>query len=270
MKVAVGQFVVGPRWQDNANVCVELMAQATEAGASLLVLPEAVLARQDDMPDLSVQSAQPLDGAYVTQLCEASRHTNLTTVLTLHTPTIPGRAANTLIAVRAGEVIARYQKIHLYDAFSVQESRLVDAGDELAPIITVDGMLIGLMTCYDLRFPDHALALALQGAEVLVLPAAWLRGPHKEKHWETLLTARALDTTCYIVASGECGNKNIGQSRVIDPLGITISAAAETPALIFATLDKQRLVKVREMLPVLKNRRFTPPQLTCYTPDKVD
>ena len=262
MKVAVGQFVVGPHWQDNVSVCIELMAQATEAGASLLVLPEAVLARQDDMPDLSVQSAQPLSGAYVTELCEASSSNNLTTVLTLHTPTSVGRAANTLIAVRAGEVIAEYQKIHLYDAFNVQESRLVDSGDDIAPIITVEGMHIGLMTCYDLRFPDQALALALQGAEVLVLPAAWLRGPHKEKHWETLLTARALDTTCYVVASGECGNKNIGQSRVIDPLGVTMAAAAEAPALIFATLDKQRLVKVREILPVLKNRRFITPKLT--------
>lgn len=261
MKVAIGQFVVGPHWQDNASRCTELMSQAAEAGASLLVLPEAVLARQDDMPDLSVQSAQPLSGAYVRQLCEASRNNNLTTVLTLHTPTTEGRAANTLIAVRAGEVIAEYHKIHLYDAFNVQESRLVDAGDTIAPIITVDGMNVGLMTCYDLRFPDQALALALQGAEVLVLPAAWLKGPHKEKHWETLLTARALDTTCYVLASGECGNKNIGQSRVIDPLGVTIAAAAEAPALIFATLDAQRIATVRQILPVLKNRRFTAPQL---------
>ena len=270
MKVAVGQFAVGPDWRDNVRVCTELMAQTAAADASLLVLPEAVLARQDDMPDLSVQSAQPLSGAYVAQLCAASRNNNLTTVLTLHTPTTSGRAANTLIAVRAGVIIAQYQKIHLYDAFNVQESRLVDAGNDIAPVITVEGMNIGLMTCYDLRFPDQALALALQGAEVLVLPAAWLRGPHKEKHWETLLTARALDTTCYVVASGECGNKNIGQSRVIDPLGVTIAAAAETPALIFATLERQRLVKVREMLPVLKNRRFAMPQLTGHRSEKED
>jgi len=268
MKVAVGQFAVGPVWQYNAIICTELMTQAAEAGASLLVLPEAVLARQDDIPDLSVQSAQTLSGSYVTQLCEASRSHDLTTVLTLHTPTTPGRASNTLIVVRAGKIIAKYQKIHLYDAFDVQESRLVDAGDDIAPVINVAGMNIGLMTCYDLRFPDQALALALQGAEVLVLPAAWLKGPHKEKHWETLLAARALDTTCYVVAAGECGNKNIGQSRVVDPLGVTIAAATETPALIFATLDPQRLVKVRQMLPVLKNRRFAVPQLMCSGSDK--
>lgn len=110
MKVAIGQFVVGPRWQDNVATCTELMAQAAEAGASLLVLPEAVLARQDDMPDLSVQSAQPLSGAYVRTLCEASRNNDLTTVLTLHIPTSEGRAANTLISVRGGRSLLSIRK----------------------------------------------------------------------------------------------------------------------------------------------------------------
>lgn len=270
MKVAVGQFAVKPLWQENVNICIQLVTQASTAGAELLVLPEAVLARQRELPDLSVQSAQTLTGHYVSQLCEASSNHNLTTVLTLHTPTTAGRAANMLIAIRAGKIIAEYQKIHLYDAFNIQESRLVDAGRSLAPIITVAGMKIGLMTCYDLRFPDQALALALQGAEVLVLPAAWLKGAHKEKHWETLLAARALDTTCYVVASGECGDQNIGQSRIIDPLGVTIAAASEAPALIFADLDKQRIVTVRQMLPVLKNRRFAVPRLADSDLDDID
>lgn len=261
MKVAVGQFAVGPVWQENAFTCVGLMAQAASLGARLLVLPEAVLARDDSDPDMSVNSAQEADGEYLRMLLEESRKNELTTVLTLHVRTTVGRAANTLLALRAGEVIARYQKIHLYDAFSMQESRLVDAGTQLAPLIDVAGMKVGLFTCYDLRFPEMALSLALAGAEVLVLPAAWLRGPHKELHWSTLLTARALDTTCYVVASGECGNKNIGQSKVIDPLGITLASAAEAPALIFAELERERISAVRSMLPVLKNRRFAAPCL---------
>ncbi|CCJ71247.1 Putative amidase [Cronobacter condimenti 1330] len=237
------------------------MSTAANQQADLLVLPEALLARSDNDPDLSVKSAQRLDGAYVRQLCEQSAGNSLTTLLTLHIRTTEGRAANTLLALRGGEIIAQYQKIHLYDAFAMQESRLVDAGDTLPPLIDVAGMKVGLMTCYDLRFPDMALSLALAGADVLALPAAWVRGPHKTHHWATLLAARALDTTCYLVASGECGNRNIGQSRVVDPLGITIAAAAEDPALIFAELSPQRVAQVREQLPVLKNRRFAAPQL---------
>ncbi|MGB7801049.1 deaminated glutathione amidase [Buttiauxella sp.] len=261
MKVAVGQFAVSKDWQENVQTCLGFMEQANNAAANLLVLPEALLARDDNDPDLSVKSAQTVHEAYIEPLCEQSRHNQLTTILTLHIKTTAGRAANTLLAIRGGEVIARYQKLHLYDAFNVQESRLVDAGESLPPLIDVAGFKVGLMTCYDVRFPEMALSLALAGAEVLVLPAAWLRGPNKEMHWSTLLAARALDTTCYVVAAGECGNKNIGHSQVVDPLGVVVAAANKRKALIYAELESQHLDEVRAMLPVLKNRRFVSPQL---------
>lgn len=120
---------------------------------------------------------------------------------------------------------------------------MVDAGRQIPPLIEVDGMRVGLMTCYDLRFPELALSLALSGAQLIVLPAAWVKGPLKEHHWATLLAARALDTTCYIVAAGECGTRNIGQSRIIDPLGTTLAGAGERPQLIF--LNFQLIISSR-------------------------
>lgn len=261
MIVAAGQFVVTPQWETNADICVSLMAQAAARNAALLVLPEALLARSDSDPMMSVKSAQALDGAFMTRLLQESQKNTLTTVLTLHVPSTAGRAVNTLVAIREGEIVARYAKLHLYDAFSILESAWVDAGSEIPPIIEIAGMKVGLMTCYDLRFPEMALTLALQGAELLVLPAAWVRGPFKEQHWATLLSARALDTTCYVVAAGECGNRNIGQSRVVDPLGVTIAAAADVPQLILAEVTQARVKETREKLPVLRNRRFAPPQL---------
>lgn len=261
MIVAAGQFAVTPDWQTNARTCVDLMAQAAGRQASLLVLPEALLARDDADPHLSVKSAQRLDGGFLQHLLAESIHNDMTTVLTVHVPSTDGRAVNTLVVLRRGEIIAQYAKLHLYDAFNMQESAWVDAGSVVPPLIEVEGMLVGLMTCYDLRFPELALTLALSGAQLLVLPAAWVRGPLKEQHWATLLAARALDTTCYMVAAGECGNKNIGQSRVVDPQGVTIAAAAEAPQLIFADVTSERVAQTREKLPVLKNRRFAPPQL---------
>ncbi|UAK89511.1 deaminated glutathione amidase [Enterobacter ludwigii] len=261
MYVAVGQFAVTPDWQENADRCVSLMRQARLKEASLLVLPEALLARDDNDPDLSVKSAQPLDGGFLQHLLAESTSNGLTTLFTVHVPSTAGRAVNTLVAIRDGAIVARYAKLHLYDAFSIQESRRVDPGDSIPPLLDVDGFKIGLMTCYDLRFPELALTLALKGADVLVVPAAWVKGPLKEHHWATLLTARALDTTCYVVASGECGNKNIGQSRVVDPLGVTIAAAAEAPVLLMTELQRERITLARQQLPVLRNRRFAPPQL---------
>ena len=254
MRVAAGQFAVTADWRVNARTCVALMNQAAGQGVSLL-------ARDDSDPDLSVKSAQEIDGGFLQLLRDESRNYGLTTVLTLHVPSGEGRATNTLVAIRQGEVIAQYQKLHLYDAFAVQESRLVDAGQQIPPLIDIDGVRVGLMTCYDLRFPELALTLALNGAEVLVLPTAWVKGPMKEYHWATLLAARALDTTCYIVAAGECGTRNIGQSRIIDPMGTIMAGAGDEPQMITADISTASLRQIRERLPVLKNRRFAPPQL---------
>ncbi|MBJ3814558.1 deaminated glutathione amidase [Shimwellia pseudoproteus] len=261
MRIAVGQFAVGPDWQQNLATCLHYMDQAISAGADLLVLPEALLARSDDDPQLSVNAAQTPDGGFMQGLLAHSKGNSLTTVLTLHMRTVPQRAANTLFAIRAGEILLSYRKLHLYDAFTVQESALVDAGESLPALIEVAGITIGVMTCYDLRFPELSLHLALQGAQALVVPAAWLKGPLKEQHWATLLAARALDTTCYVIGAGECGNRNIGQSRIVDPMGVVLAAAAEQPALIVGDIDASRVAEVRRQLPVLANRRFMSPIL---------
>ncbi len=174
MLVAAGQFAVTSVWEKNAEICGSLMAQAAENDVSLFVLPEALLARDDHDADLSVKSAQLLEGEFLGRLRRESKRNMMTTILTIHVPSTPGRAWNMLVALQAGNIVARYAKLHLYDAFAIQESRHVDAGNEIAPLLEVEGMKVGLMTCYDLRFPELALAQALQGAEILVLPAAWV------------------------------------------------------------------------------------------------
>jgi predicted amidohydrolase len=157
--------------------------------------------------------------------------------------------------------VARYKKLHLYDAFSAMESANVMPGAEIPPLVEIDGLKVGLMTCYDVRFPELARRLALDGADVLVLPSAWVKGPLKEAHWEVLVTARALENTCYVVAVGECGERNIGSSLVVDPLGVAVARAAEAPVLVFVELDPARIAHARKVLPVLKNRRFARPEL---------
>ncbi|QTO53312.1 deaminated glutathione amidase [Duffyella gerundensis] len=261
MKIAMGQFAVSRDPQDNAATCISLMQQALVGGAALLVLPEAVLARDNADPDHVINAAQPLDGPFMTALRAASKDNALTTVFTLHVPTADRKALNVLVALRGGEVIATYDKLHLYDAFNVQESRRVMPGTQIPPLIEVAGMKVGLMTCYDVRFPELARRLVLDGAEVLVLPAAWVRGSLKERHWEVLCSARALENTAFMVAVGECGPRNIGNSLAIDPLGVIVARGTEAPGLIFAELAASRLAEARSALPVLENRRFAKPEL---------
>jgi predicted amidohydrolase len=225
------------------------------------VLPEGVLARDITNPNMVLTAAQPLDGPFVSQLLEASKGNNLTTMLCVHIPNGEGKVWNTLLALRNGEIVAQYRKLHLYDAFSVQESENVLAGETIPPLLTIAGLNVGLMTCYDIRFPELARRLVLDGADVLVLPSAWIKGPLKEAHWELLVRARALENTTYLVAVGECGVKNIGNSMVVDPLGVVVVQAPETPALVYADIDPERLAYARQILPVLANRRFNKPTL---------
>ncbi len=154
MLVAAGQFAVTSVWEKNVEICASLMAQAAENEVSLFVLPEALLARDDHDADLSVKSAQLLEGEFLGRLRRESKRNMMTTILTIHVPSTPGRAWNMLVALQAGNIVARYAKLHLYDAFAIQESRHVDAGNEIAPLLEVEGMKVGLMTCYDLRFPE--------------------------------------------------------------------------------------------------------------------
>ncbi|MBN3081780.1 deaminated glutathione amidase [Pectobacterium polaris] len=261
MKVALGQFVVDREWQQNATTITELMSAAQQNGADLLVLPEGVLARDITNPNMVLTAAQPLDGPFISHLLEASKGNNLTTMLCVHIPNGEGKVWNTLLALRNGEIVAQYRKLHLYDAFSVQESENVLAGEEVPPLLSIAGLNVGLMTCYDIRFPELARRLVLDGADVLVLPSAWIKGPLKEAHWELLVRARALENTTYLVAVGECGVKNIGNSMVVDPLGVVVVQAPETPALIYADIDPERLAYARQILPVLANRRFQKPTL---------
>ena len=260
MRVALGQFAVARTWEENLATTLGLMRQAVAGGADLLVLPEGVLARDITVPDIVLKSAQPLDGPFMSGvLAESAKHA-LTLQMCIHVPNGKGQVFNELVTVRSGKIIATYRKLHLYDAFAVKESTNVEAGTEIPALLDIGGMKVGTMTCYDVRFPELARRLVLDGAEVIVLPAAWVRGLAKEAHWEVMVTARALENTCYMGAVGECGERNIGASRVVDPLGVTIVAAGEAPALLFADLHSERVAHARKVLPVLANRRFARPE----------
>ena len=261
MKVALGQFAVDKEWPNNVTTTLSLMADAQQAGADLLVLPEGILARDITNPKLVLTAAQPLDGPFMTQVLAASRGTTMTIMMSIHVPNGVDKVWNTLVAIRNGEIIAQYRKLHLYDAFSMKESENVVPGDVVPPLVSVAGLNVGLMTCYDVRFPELARRLVLDGAQVLVLPAAWVKGPLKETHWELLVRARALENTAYVVAVGECGVRNIGNSMVVDPLGVVVAQAPEVPALIYADIDPARIAYARDILPALANRRFAAPRL---------
>lgn len=233
----------------------ELLAPLTPTGADLVVFPE-VFSRDFGTPGSALQEyAEPLGGPFVTEVDRVARERG-TTILAgmLERSGDPAKPFNTLVL--RGAVRSEYRKIHLYDSFGYRESDVLSAGDPAPCVVELGGARVGLMTCYDLRFPELARALVDAGAEVIVVPAAWVAGDRKVDHWRTLVRARAIENTVYVVACGQPAPRYCGHSLVVDPLGDVLAAAGEGSEVIRATLSAERLAEARRLNPSLVNRRL--------------
>jgi predicted amidohydrolase len=208
--------------------------------------------------------AEPLDGPFCQGLSEAARSAGLAIIATLFEPAPDGRVYNTTVGYEAdGSLAAVYRKIHLFDALGYRESDSVAPGSELV-VASLAGLRVGFMTCYDLRFPELARALAIAGADLLVLPAAWAAGPFKEEHWVTLVRARAIENTIWVAAAGQVPDPaepptraptGIGRSLLVDPMGVVRLDLGITADLGIGTVDTEQTASVRAMLPSLAGRR---------------
>ena len=258
VKIAVAQTSSTEDKTANTALAVELVARAAAGRPDLVVLPEAIMADFAVTGGTVARLAEPLDGEFVDALrSTAKEHGTALVAGMFETSDDPDRPYNTLLAIGPdGDLLGTYRKIHLYDAFGFRESDQLTAGPAEPLVVEVAGFRLGLMTCYDLRFPELSRALVDGGAEVLVVPAAWVRGPLKEQQWSTLLAARAIENTCYVVAAAQNGKKYCGLSQVLDPQGVQIAAAGEDDGVAYADLDHERLRVVRERNPSLANRRY--------------
>lgn len=259
MRIAIGQLQVQRDPEQNLAAIAEWADRAAAGGARLLVLPEGIIARDPDDNACTADRAEEADGPFVTGLRRISAQTGIALAGTVHLRVGEGRVGNVFLLLDRGELVNEYQKLHPYDAFGDRESDRVAPGDRLPEVFELDGVRLAPIICYDVRFPDLAVSLALAGAEVLLCPAAWVRGPLKEHHWTTLVTARALDSTCWVVGVGESSARNIGCSLVVDPLGVRVAGTGSEPALFFTEIDTERVAEARRRLPVLANRRLPVP-----------
>jgi predicted amidohydrolase len=261
MRVALCQIPVSSDPSVNLARVQAAAASASRQGAQLAVFPEGTQARFGT--DLRAVAA-PLDGPFCAGLLAAARANAVAIVAGVFEPGPGGRVYNTAVAFDAtGQLAATYRKIHLFDALGQRESELVAPGAE--PVIAeLAGLRVGFLTCYDVRFPEQARALAVQGADLLVIPAAWAAGLFKEEHWVTLVRARAIENTIWVAAAGQVPDPaepatsaptGIGRSMLVDPMGtvrIDLGPAERTGV---GELDTALTAQVRAALPCLANRR---------------
>jgi predicted amidohydrolase len=264
--IAVAQFAPGTDKDANLTAMAELAEAAVARGATLVVFPEYSSFFEPVLGDASIAAAEPLDGPFVTSLTSVAQRLRIHIVAGLLETADATHVHNTVVAIApTGSIVADYRKLHLYDAFGQRESDRVTPGAIEAPrTFSWEGHTVGLQTCYDIRFPEVTRRLVDAGATLVIVPAEWVRGPLKEHHWRTLVTARAIENTIYVAAADHAPPIGVGTSMIVDPMGVELATIGEESAAIaVAEVSLDRIESVRAVNPALGLRRFgiaEPPQ----------
>jgi predicted amidohydrolase len=261
----VGAIQLNARADRAANLAAadRLVREAAGRGAQLVLLPEkwTVLGSGAQLRD----GAEPIDGPAISWARECARELALELVAGSFVERgADGRLHNTSVHISPdGEIRAVYRKIHMFDVtidgIAYRESEHEAAGEEIVLSDTAGGVELGLTICYDLRFPELYRILALRGARVLLVPAAFTLATTRD-HWETLLRARAIENQAFVLAANQIGENEPGRfsggrSMIVDPWGVVLAQAGDGVGVIVADLDLARLDAIRESLPSLANRR---------------
>lgn len=263
VKVAVAQFGPGPNVADNISVIGSLVQAAAENGARVVILPEYSSVLGGRLGDWVTEYAESLQGPFVEAMAELADENNIGIVVGMLEKSDradDARPYNTAIAVLPGAgVVARYRKVHMYDAFDVIESDWMQPGDpaEEPQLFTIDDLTIGMQTCFDLRFPETTRRLVDAGVHMVALIAEWISGPKKAHHWAALTSARAIENTVYLAAADQIPPIAVGMSRVISPLGETLIDMGQNMGVSIATVNVQAVEDARATNPSLKLRRYS-------------
>ncbi|KAI8967593.1 putative NIT2-nitrilase [Mycotypha africana] len=277
--IAVGQICATASISFNKAQCCKLVHQASSLGAKMIFLPEAADFISHSR-DEALQLTTPIDNSEFVSALKASAKENCMWIsVGIHESADAGttndnrlevikqKIFNTHIVINEeGELLARYRKVHLFNVdlvgLRLMESDTTLAGDKLIdPIHTPAGML-GLQTCYDMRFAESSIALRKRGAELLAYPSAFTIKTGMA-HWETLLRARAIETQTYVIASAQIGAHNekrssYGNAMIVDPWGTVIARCPDNhhePTLAVGNIDVDYLNKIRLEMPVMAHRR---------------
>lgn len=262
-RIALCQLNSGDDPEQNLKLVRAGVEAAVADGARIVVFPEATMARFGRPLE---PVAEPLDGPWATAVAAVAAEHGVVVVAGMFTPADEGRVRNTLLITGGGQHRG-YDKIHLYDAFGFAESDTVAPGTSVTTF-ELDGVVYGVATCYDLRFPELFRALADDGADVVLLPASWGAGEGKREQWEVLVRARALDSGCWVLACGQAdpaatgvavnpkAPTGIGYSTVSDGFGRVLAAAGAAPETLVVDVDPAVSAKARTATGALANRRL--------------
>jgi predicted amidohydrolase len=261
-RAAVVQMKSSVNKEQNLAYSLNLINEAVKNKAQLICFPEFQMAYSpaEQKAEELHKIAEKIDGNFISTLSSSAKRNKINVIATLYefidTNKQNHKVFDTAVIINErGKLESVYRKVHLYDALGFKESKKLIAGSIIErPTRTSVGNL-GLLICYDMRFPEISRILTVNGASILVSPSAWVAGFMKQEHWEIMLKARAIENGVYVIAPNQLGNIYCGHSMVIDPFGTALVDMGNREGMEIMDIDNSRINTIRRRLPLLKNRR---------------
>ena len=260
MKVAVVQFKASTNKEENLKKIISYISKASSKNATLCAFPEFMMfyTKSSQTSKELASLSEKINGNFISTISQAAKENHIQIVGSFYekSKSIDRVYDTSFVINHLGKVISTYHKIHLYDALGFKESDKIARGSKIAKPVGTSIGKIGMMICYDLRFPEMSRALAVAGSEVLIIPSAWVDGPMKEEHWITINKTRAIENGCYVIAPDHVGNIYCGRSLVVDPYGKILLDMKKKQGIGFVDIDLKKVKEIRKVLPLLKSRRI--------------
>ena len=261
-RAAVVQMKSSVNKEQNLAYSLNLINEAVKNKAQLICFPEFQMAYSpaEQKAEELHKIAEKIDGNFISTLSSSAKRNKINVIATLYefidTNKQNHKVFDTAVIINErGKLESVYRKVHLYDALGSKESKKLIAGSIIErPTRTSVGNL-GLLICYDMRFPEISRILTVNGARILISPSAWVAGFMKQEHWEIMLKARAIENGVYVIAPNQLGNIYCGRSMVIDPFGTVLVDMGNREGMEIMNIDNSRINTIRRRLPLLKNRR---------------
>lgn len=261
-RTALVQMKSSVNKEQNLAYSLELINEAAKNKARLICFPEFQMAYSppEQKPGALHKIAEKINGNFISTLSYSAKQNKINVIATIYevinTNKQNHKVFDTAIIINdLGKLQSVYRKVHLYDALGFKESKKLVAGSIIEkPTRTSVGNL-GLLICYDMRFPEISRILTVNGASILASPSAWVAGFMKQEHWEIMVKARAIENGVYVIAPNQVGNIYCGHSMVIDPFGSTLVDMGNREGIEIIDIDSSRIDTIRRTLPLLMNRR---------------
>ena len=250
LRIGLAQLEVTPSKPTNLGKILDSINSVGEK-SDIVVFPECSVGFPNGKlsGEFVREIAEPLEGNFVRSVAESASE-GLTLVLPIFEKA-DGKVFNTSAVIKDGKVVGAYRKMLLFDAFGFRESDFFAAGSEMV-LFAAGKIMCGVITCYELRFPELMRKQVMSGARVVIVPAAWVRGSLKEEQWQTLLMARAAENTSYVVGVGNAHSAFIGRSMVADPYGVKVLDLGYGERVGRFEIDNSVVTEARDKIPVLQ------------------